>query len=138
MRTKKQAEAYLKEAELTLESAQAILHSAEENNENLWAQVVKNGYDAIEQAASAGIAKEGADIPRNHPGKINSFIEIYRPGEEIEDALLYWLRLRSDTQYVDIRGDEINVPHKQFTSEDAKEIISDVKTIIRYVKGKLD
>lgn len=38
----------MKEAELTLSSAQAIYASANEIREELWAQVVKNGYDAQE------------------------------------------------------------------------------------------
>lgn len=82
MSSEEQAEAYFEEAELTLESAEAIYNSAEESGENLWAQVVKNGYDAIEQAVSAGIAAENEAIPRNHPGKINTFIESTNPAKK--------------------------------------------------------
>lgn len=138
MSSEEQAEAYFEEAELTLESAEAIYNSAEESGENLWAQVVKNGYDAIEQAVSAGIAAENEAIPRNHPGKINTFIQLYEPGEEIEDILLHWLQRRSSSQYVDIRGDEINIPHEQFTEDDAEQILQDIESVLEYVEKQLD
>lgn len=138
MSSEEQADAYLEEAELTLESAEAIYNTAEESGENLWAQVVKNGYDAIEQAVSAGIAAEDEAIPRNHPSKINTFIELYDPGEEVEDILLHWLQRRSSSQYVDIRGDEINIPHEQFTEEDAEQILRDIETVLDYVGDQLD
>lgn len=138
MSSEEQADAYFEEAELTLESAQAIHDSARETGNDLWAQVVKNGYDAIEQAVSAGIAAENEAIPRNHPGKINTFIELYEPSEEVEDLLLHWLQRRSNSQYVDIRGDEINIPHEQFTQEDAEQILEDVETILEYVQGQFD
>jgi hypothetical protein len=112
MSSEEQADAYLTEAELTLKSAAAIYKSADESGENLWAQVVKNGYDAIEQAISAGIAADNEAIPRNHPGKINTFLDRYEPGEEVEGLLLHWLQRRSNSQYVDIRGEEINIPHE--------------------------
>jgi len=136
--SERQAEAYVEEAELTWESAEAIYNSAEKSGENLWAQVVKNGYDAIEQAVSAGIAAEDEAIPRNHPSKINTFIKIYDPEERVEDILLHWLQRRSSSQYVDIRGDEINIPHEQFTQEDALQILQDVETILDYVRGQLE
>jgi len=136
--SEEQAEAYVEEAELTLVSAEAIYSSAEESGGNLWAQVVKNGYDAIEQAASAGIAAENEAIPQNHPGKINTFIELYGPGEEVEDILLHWLQRRSSSQYVDIRGDEINIPHEQFTQEEAEQILQDIETVLDYVREQLD
>ena len=63
MSSEEQADAYIEEAELTMESAKAIYDSAQETGEELWAQVVKNGYDAIEQAISAGIAAENEAIP---------------------------------------------------------------------------
>jgi len=136
--SEEQAEAYVEEAELTLVSAEAIYSSAEESGGNLWAQVVKNGYDAIEQAASAGIAAENEAVPRNHPGKINTFIEFYGPREEVEDILLHWLQRRSSSQYVDIRGDEINIPHEQFTQEEAEQILQDIETVLDYVREQLD
>lgn len=138
MSSEEQAEAYFTEAELTLESAEAIYNSAKESDENLWAQVVKNGYDAIEQAVSAGIAVENEAIPRNRPGKINTFIELYEPGEEIEDLMLNWLQRRSSSQYVDIRGDEINIPHEQFTQDDAEQILEDIEAVLDYIEEQLD
>lgn len=138
MSSEEQAEAYFEEAELTLESAEAIYSSAEDSGENLWAQVVKNGYDAIEQAASAGIAAENEAIPQNHPSKINNFIELYDPREKVEDIFLHWLQRRSSSQYVDIRGDEINIPHEQFTQEDAEQILQDIETVLDHVREQLD
>lgn len=138
MSSEEQAEAYLEEAELTLESARAIYRSAENSGEDLWAQVVKNGYDAMEQAVSAAIAAENEAIPRNHPGKINVFIETYEPGDEVEDLLLHWLQRRSSSQYVDIRGNEINVPHEQFDRDDADRILEDAETVLENVRGSVD
>jgi HEPN domain-containing protein len=138
MSSEEQADAYLEEAELTLKSAAVIYTSAEETGRDLWAQVVKNGYDAIEQAVSAGIAEENEAIPRNHPGKINTFIELNQPPEPIEDILLHWLQRRSSSQYVDIRGDEINIPHEQFDRDDAQQILEDTETVIQHVKNKPD
>lgn len=137
MSSEEQADAYLTEAELTLESAEAIYVSADESGENLWAQVVKNGYDAIEQAISAGIAADNEAIPRNHPGKINTFLDRYEPGEEVEGLLLHWLQRRSNSQYVDIRGEEINIPHEQFTREDAEQILEDAETVLGYVQDQI-
>lgn len=77
MSSEQQAQAYPEEARLTLQSAHAIYESAEETEAALWATVVKNGYDAIEQAVSAAIASEGLAIPRNHPATINTFLEIH-------------------------------------------------------------
>ena len=54
----RQAESYLKEAELSLETAQIIFDKAKEEDKDLWANVIKNCYDAIEQAVSAAIAKK--------------------------------------------------------------------------------
>jgi hypothetical protein len=51
---KEQARAYLKEALLTLESAKAIFKNSSDKKP-LWSQVVKNCYDAMEQAISAAI-----------------------------------------------------------------------------------
>jgi HEPN domain-containing protein len=136
MSSEEQASAYLEEAELTLESAEAIYNSAKESNEDLWAQVVKNGYDAIGQAVSAGIAADNEAIPRNHPSKMNTFIELYEPSEEVEDLLLHWLQSRSSSQYVDIRGDEVNIPHEQFDRGDAEQILNDAEAVIEYVKNE--
>lgn len=137
MSSENQAAAYLAEAERTLDAAKAI-YDASSDSQQLWAQVVKNGYDAIEQAASAAIAAQDHAIPRQHPAKINTFLDLYELDEELEDRLLYWLRRRSESQYVDIRGDEINIPHEQFDQTDAKEILDDTETVLAYVRDRLE
>ena len=137
MSTEEQAEAYLREAELTLNSAHAIYNSASEQHEELWAQVVKNGYDAIEQAISAAIAAEDESTPRAHPAKINRFVELHHPEDELENQLLHWLRRRSDTQYVDIRDDEINVPHRQFDQDDAETILEDAENVLERIRDHI-
>ena len=133
MSTKEQATAYLEEATLTLEAARTIAEAATASRQ-LWAQVVKNGYDAIEQAASAAIAAQGHAIPRRHPAKINTFIDLYALEAELEDRLLYWLRRRSEAQYVDIRGDEITIPHELFDQTDAEEILMDADRVLAVVR----
>lgn len=136
MNKKKQAEAYLREAELTLESAETIQESSESGGE-MWAQVVKNAYDALEQAASAGIAHRGQRVPRSHTAKIKRFVELYDPGEELSESIFHWLGTRSDSQYVDIRGDEIVIPHELFDREDAEEILEDAARVIELVKRRI-
>lgn len=138
MSSEDQAAAYLQEAKLTLESARAIHESATASGENLWAQVVKNGYDAIEQAVSAGIAATGEGIPRTHPGKINTYVERYEPPEDIEELLLHWLSRRSSSQYVDVRGDELDVPHEQFDRSDAEQILEDAACVLQFVHQSLN
>ena len=133
MSTEDQATAYLEEATLTLEAARAIAEAATASRQ-LWAQVVKNGYDAIEQAASAAIAARSHAIPRRHPAKINTFIDLYDLESELEDRLLYWLRRRSESQYVDIRGDEITIPHELFDQTDAEEILADADRVLAVVR----
>lgn len=138
MSAQEQAEAYLNEARLTLESAQAIYNTATETGNQLWAQVVKNGYDAIEQAVSAAIAADGEDIPYQHPAKINTFLELHDPPQALADALLEWLRRRSDAQYVDIRGDNVNIPHTLFDRHDAEQILEDANAVIELVEPIVD
>lgn len=133
MSSEEQAAAYFEEARLTLASARAILEAADET-EDMWAQVVKNAYDSIEQAISAAIAARDERIPRDHPSKVGMFIDLYDPDEEFEGRLLYWLRRRSDSQYVDIRGDEINIPHELFNRDDAEEIMEDAQAVMNRVE----
>lgn len=137
MSTDEQADAYLEEARLTLSSARAIYRAATMEQEALWADVVKNGYDAIEQAVSAGIAARDERIPRAHPAKIQTFIDLYKPPDQLEDLLLYWLQRRSDSQYVDIRGDKITIPHRVFDADDAERILEDADTVIDYVTDQI-
>lgn len=98
---------------------------------------MKNGYDAIEQAISAGVAAEGDPVSRRHAAKIETFLDLYEPPEEFEEFLLEWYRQRSDSQYVDIRGDEINVPHEQFDAESAARIIEDATDALGYVPDEI-
>lgn len=137
MSKENQAEAYIEEARLTLESARAIFRTAEANDEALWAQVVKNGYDAIEQAVSAAIASRNEPIPRRHPEKINAFIDLLQPEEALETELLEWLDRRSSSQYVDVRGDELNVPHEQFGRQDAETVLEVAERVLEYVSERL-
>lgn len=133
-----QAAAYLREATLTLESTRAVFHVADEQGSELWAQVVKNGYDAIEQAVSAAIAESDRAVPRRHPAKINAYVDEYDVSEGLEETLLYWLRRRSDSQYVDIRGDEVNVPHESFERADAERVVEDAATTLETVAAQID
>jgi HEPN domain-containing protein len=137
MSSEEQAAAYLREADLTLQSARTVFDAAT-LDDPLWAQVVKNGYDAIEQAVSAAIAAQGERIPRKHPAKINTFLDLYDPDDALEDRLLDWLRRRSDAQYVDIRGDEVNIPHEQFDRGDAERILDDADAVLTYVRQAVD
>lgn len=138
MSGEEQAAAYLTEAKLTLSSARAIYESASEPGQNLRAQVVKNGYDAIEQAVSAAIADAGERIPRRHPAKVTTFLDLFAPPDELQERLLYWLGRRSDSQYVDIRGEAVNVPHETFSRDDAKQILDDADTVLGYVEGEMN
>jgi len=138
MSTDDQADAYLTEARLTHRSAEAIYDAAADENQDLWAQVVKNAYDAIEQAVSAAIAAEDENVPRRHPAKINRFIDLYEPSEELEDTLLHWLRRRSDSQYVDIRAGKVTIPHEQFDQDDAETILDNAGTVIEYVRNEIE
>lgn len=137
MSSREQAAAYLEEAQLTLDSARAIFEAAETGQSDMWAQVVKNGYDAIEQAISAGIAGSGTRIPRQHPEKVAEFLDSYDPGDELHDSILHWLRRRSESQYVDIRGERINIPHEQFDRRDAERILADAESTITFVETVL-
>lgn len=133
-----QAEAYLQEARLTRTSTVAIFERAQSAEEPLWAAVVKNGYDAMEQAIPAAIATTGERIPRDHPGKIQMFIEHYEPGDELTQELLYWLRRRSEAQYVDVIGDQVNVPHERFDAADARRMLTSVETVIKFVNDVIE
>lgn len=137
MSSEEQAAAYLAEARYTLDSAEAIFAAAASDRTNLWAQVVKNAYDAIEQAISAAIASRGERVPRDHPAKVTTFLDLFEPEPTLEERLLEWLRRRSDSQYVDIRGDEINVPHEQFGRDDADRILEDAASVIQLVERLL-
>jgi len=129
---KEQAKGYLEEAFLTLESAQAIFEKSSDEKP-LWAQVVKNCYDAMEQAVAAAIAFKGEIIPKDHPAKITKFIELYGRKNEIVQSLLDWLGKRAKAQYIDIIKGNVSIPHKLFTQKDAELAISDAKAIINKI-----
>jgi len=130
--------AYFEEARLTFDSARSIFDAASAGRGDLWAAFAKNTYDAIEQSVSAAIAAGGGSIPRNHPAQGTEFLERYEPGEDLRDVLLYWPRRRSDSQYVDVRGDTINVPHEQFGRADAERIPADAERVLEYVGEIVD
>lgn len=133
-----QAREYLQEAELTFIASEGIFKQAKETGRKLWAQVVKNAYDAMEHAISAALAYKGLFIPKEHPEKITSFINNFNlRGSAIEKILTKWLGRRGKAQYVDIRGGKIYVPHEIFNENDAEEAIDDARRIIGYVKNLL-
>lgn len=130
-----QASAYLGEAETTIQSAEVLLN---EDAEAFASQVVKNAYDALEQALSAGIAARGEDIPRRHGAKIQQFFEPLdsEEAEELEEAAFRWHSRRSDAQYVDFKGDELSVPSKNFDRNDARAIVGDAARILAFVRER--
>ena len=111
-----QASAYLSEAETTLESARVL---AEDDPDAFASQIVKNAYDALEQALSAGIAARGEDIPRRHGAKIQRYFEPL-DAEELEETAFKWHSRRSNAQYVDFRGSELSMPSKNFDRDNAE------------------
>lgn len=134
---KKQAEAYLEEAKLSIKSAEASLKEAKEGGSDLWHSVVKSSYDAMEQAVSALLAMKGLDIPKTHPGKVEKFVNEF--GEsEITERIYNWLGRRSKSQYVDIEGDEIIVPHELFDKIDAEESLKDARFVVERIEERLD
>lgn len=131
----KQAKSYLEEAELSLETAQIIFDKAKEEDRDLWANVVKTCYDAIEQAISAAIIKKDEVIPKDHPAKVKKFINLFKIDRGLQERIYFWLRKRSNSQYVDIKNDKIFVPHELFTEDDAQQALDDSKEIIGEIKG---
>lgn len=131
----RQAKGYIEEAELTLTSAEVILKEAKETGKNLWAQVVKNAYDSMEQALSAALAKKDLVIPRDHPAKVISFINTYNlRNTRIEALLSKWVGRRGRTHYVDIHRDKLFIPHEIFDEHDAEDVVKDASFVIEYVK----
>lgn len=130
----KQLKSYLEEAELSLETAQIIFNKAKEEDKDLWANVVKTCYDAIEQSVSAAIIKRDEIIPKEHPAKIKKFVNLFKVDKGLQEKIYFWLRKRSNSQYVDIKDDKIFVPHELFTEEDAQQALDDSKEIIGEIK----
>lgn len=130
----KQAEKYLEEAELTLYSAMTLFEKAKEEDKELWANIVKTCYDAVEQAISAAIAKKDEIISKEHPLKIKKFINLYEISEEIKNKIYFWLGKRSSTQYIDIKNDVVSVPHELFREEDANRALEESREILDEIR----
>ena len=128
-----QANAYLHEAKTTLESAQVLF---ERKPAAFAPQIVKNGYDALEQALSAGLAARGEDGPKRHHTKIQRYFE---PLDErdLERVAFGWYARRSDAQYVDFRGDELSVPSDNFDFKDAEQMLIDATSVLDFVEEEL-
>lgn len=131
---KEQSEKYIEEAELTLYSAEAVFNRAKEEDKELWANVIKSCYDAIEQAISSAIASKGEKIPIKHPEKINKFNELFEVSDKLKEKIFFWLGKRASTQYVDIKNDKIFVPHELFEEEDARKALEESKEIVEEIK----
>lgn len=127
------ARAYLDEATTTLRSAQVLF---EEDPDGFASQVVKNAYDALEQAISAGIAARGEDVPIRHGTKIQRYFEPH-DADELERIAFGWHARRSDAQYVDFKGTELSVPSNVFDGEDAERVLADAETILGHVRERL-
>ena len=133
-----QADEYLQEAELTLTASEVIFNRAKEIKKNLWAQVVKNAYDAMEHAISAALAMRRLMIPKDHPEKVTKFVNNFNlRNSHIEKLLMKWVGKRGQAQYVDIRGGKLMVPHEIFDEQDAEEALRDAKEVIEFVRKLL-
>ena len=125
------ARAYLKEAELTLDSAEAIFKRAKRTGKQLWSKVVKEAYDAMENCAMVALASKRARIPRYHPAKVASFISQFElEGSEIADILTEWLVRRSRAHYVDFNETgRLRTPFEEFDEGDASEALKDCRKV---------
>lgn len=130
----RQAQAYLDQAERTLETARILF---DRDAQRYASQIVKNGYDSLEQTLSAGIAAADAEIPRRHPGKVQRFFEAYDQ-PELERLAFQWLSRRSEAQYVDFEGREISIPAEKFDEDDAAQIIEDAGRIVEFVRDHVE
>ncbi len=130
----------MKEAELTLFTAKSIFEKAEKENKPVWANIVKNAYDAMENAIVACIAKKGEIIPReSHPEKLTKFVDLYQlNSSQISKIMSYWITKRSRAQYVDIRNGKVLVPYLFFDKNDATKILKDTEIIIKLTKGLIE
>lgn len=129
-----QARTYLEEAKLTLDASTAIFETAKNEHRNLWANVVKNCYDAIEQAVCSAIAGSSGEIPVAHPNKVRAFIKLFKPQKKVVRVLWYWLGKRAPAQYADIRNGTLSVPHELFSQADAERCLRETREIIDEVK----
>lgn len=127
-----QARAYLDEAKVTLDGARILFESRDEG----FAQVVKNAYDAMEQALSAGIAHQGKDVPQYHHGKVERFFALYTH-DRLEEKSLKWLSERETAQYVDFKGNSLSIPEENFDESDAAEILQDAADAVEFVSKQI-
>lgn len=135
-----QANYCMKEAELTFFVAKTIFERAETEDKPVWANIVKNGYDAMENAIVACIAKKGEIIPReSHPEKLTRFADLYQSESvEINKIMSYWITKRSRAQYVDIKDNKVLVPYLFFSKEDAIKILKDAEIVIKLAKQLME
>jgi len=136
MVAEQRAKAYLKEAELTLDCAEAIFERAKRTGKPLWSKVVKEAYDAMENCAVAALAYRRIKIPKYHPAKIATFISQFRlENSEIASILTKWLARRARARYVDFNEKgKLRVPFEEFNENDALEALEDCKKVIEFTK----
>jgi len=134
------ASAYLKEAELTLDSAEAIFERAKRTGKQLWSKVVKEAYDSMENCTMTALALKQIRIPRYHPAKVTSFISQFElEGSEIADILTKWLAKRSRAHYVDFNEHgRLRTPFKEFGELDASEALNDCRKVIEFVRKLIE
>lgn len=128
----------MEEAELSLSVAESLYNQAKKSNLSLWAHVIKNCYDAVEQAISSAIASREKPIPIRHPEKINLFLFLFSPANEIKTNILFLLGKRSSAQYVDIKNNKISVPHEIFSEEDAKASLDKSRFLVGEIKKLIE
>jgi HEPN domain-containing protein len=138
--TEERAKAYLKEAELTLDSAEAIFDRAKRTDKQLWSKVVKEAYDAMENCTMAALASKQNRIPRYHPAKIANFISKFElEGSEIAQILTKWLARRARAHYVDFnRAGRLRTPFEEFDEKDALEALKDCRKVINFVRKLIE
>jgi HEPN domain-containing protein len=129
-----QASAYLREAETTLRSARVLL---EADPDAFAPQIVKNAYDAFEQALSSGLAARGETVPQRHGAKIQRFFEPL-DADDIQETAFRWHARRSEAQYVDIKGGDLSVHSSNFDREDAERIVEDAERILDFVRARTE
>jgi len=137
---KQRVGAYLKEADLTLDSAEAIFERAKRTGKQLWSKVVKEAYDAMENCAMAALAFKRVRIPRYHPAKIAVFISQFElEGSEIANILTKWLARRARSHYVDFNETRrLRAPFEEFDEKDASGALKDCRKVIEFVKKLIE
>jgi HEPN domain-containing protein len=126
----------LDEAELTIESAEAIYERARTTGKQLWSKVVKEAYDAMENCVMAALVEVHVDIPRYHPAKMATFISQFKlEGTDMAEILTKWLARRSRARYVDFNeAGKLRVPLDEFGEAEASEALRDCKKVLAFVR----